>query len=189
MEDTKTGKGEQVKNRYEIRGPVTAIFLVRKGEELECLIDTKDLPTVSSIEGTWTVLIPRRSGPYAQNQTGPRGRRKSITMHRMLLGYPAVEVDHQDGNGLNNRRGNIREAIGAGNKQNTALHSDSTSGYKGVSQKRNRWRSRIFHNGKEIYLGSYVDAQEAARAYDRAALVHFGDFARLNFPQEAQVAA
>lgn len=94
-------------------------------------------------------------------------------------------VDHKDNNGLNNQRENLRLASGSQNKANCAKYSNNTSGYKGVTlrKERNTWRAQIRVNNKLIILGCFVDKEEAARAHDKAALLYFGEFAQLNFPQ------
>ncbi len=112
-------------------------------------------------------------------------------MHRAILGVtdPAIEVDHRSGDGLNNRRGNLREATRAQNSRNLGLPRNSTSGFKGVSFTRSKgqplakpWQASINVNWKGYHLGYFATAAAAARAYDAAARVHFGEFARLNFP-------
>lgn len=104
-------------------------------------------------------------------------------MHREILNAPNdMDVDHKDGNGLNNTRANLRLATQSQNLCNRVAES----GYKGVGfQKRNgKWRARIKINRKEIYIGEFASAEDAARAYDVAALKHHGEFARLNFPPD-----
>jgi hypothetical protein len=103
-------------------------------------------------------------------------------MHRLILRVDAnTQVDHRDGNGLNNTRGNLRPATHAQNQHNSRLRKDNQSGFKGVHRQGNRWVARIRVDGEQKHLGSFRTPEEAARAYDAAALRLRGEYARLNF--------
>jgi hypothetical protein len=112
-----------------------------------------------------------------------RGNGGSL-MHRLILGAPpGVQVDHRNGDGLDNRRGNLRLASHAENQHNQKLSRiNNTSGYKGVtwSKERRKWRAQIGVDGKTHYLGYYNNKLDAARTYNAAAEKLFGPFARLN---------
>jgi hypothetical protein len=104
-------------------------------------------------------------------------------MHRVIAGTAGhLQTDHKDGDGLNNRRSNLRPCTSAQNKANVGLRSDNRSGFRGVSRNAqdNCWIARI--QGRHI--GVFRDAVDAARAYDDAARKAFGEFAHLNFPDE-----
>lgn len=109
---------------------------------------------------------------------------KKVGLHGLLLG--SVEgffVDHRDGDGLNCRRGNLRQASKSQNGGNRRKRGDCNYRYKGISKLPNRkslWRADICINGKGTYLGCFKSDTEAAIAYNRAAAHHFGEFARLN---------
>lgn len=108
---------------------------------------------------------------------------KGVGMHRILLGLTSSKIfgDHIDGDGLNNRRSNLRSATLYQNLQNTSCHVDSKYGYKGVDRRSpNQWRARIQIYGKTIYLGSFKTLELAAQAYNEAAIKYHGEFARLN---------
>lgn len=109
---------------------------------------------------------------------------RSVFLSRFILGPKNSEiVDHIDGNALDNRRHNLRITDRLGNARNHGLNKNNTSGYKGVSSdksKKDRWRSYIVVNKKQIWLGSFSSKKEAARSYNEAAKKYFGEFARLN---------
>lgn len=112
-----------------------------------------------------------------------------LYMHRVILNLTCenkVEVDHINGNGLDNRRCNLRICNRMQNRRNCRPQSLNTSGYKGVYHSRKKWRARIEVSGKKIDLGTYETAEEAAIAYDQAAKFYQGEFAWLNFPNRNQ---
>ena len=111
--------------------------------------------------------------------------------HRLawLLHYgewPEDQIDHINNDRADNRIENLREATHAQNGRNKSSHKDSTSRYLGVSWNKNanKWQADIRVDGKNYYLGLFVVAEDAARAYDAAAYEHFGIYANLNFPEE-----
>jgi len=113
---------------------------------------------------------------------------KRIYMHRQILDAPKGKVvDHKDGNGLKNRKSNLRLCTRAQNMRNRRPWLRCSSKYKGVSWDTcgNHWRARITFNGKKIHIGHFDDEVEAARAYDRKAWELFGEYAYLNFPEPA----
>jgi len=97
-------------------------------------------------------------------------------------------IDHINGNGLDDRRANMRTCTNQQNMRNLRKRRSGSSIYKGVyyDKRRRTWYARICHNGKNIHLGTFATEIEAARAYDRAARRLFGEFARLNFPDEVE---
>jgi hypothetical protein len=110
-----------------------------------------------------------------------------VFMHSLILALQAPYFpDHINGNGLDNRRCNLRPATKAENARNKPSQRGSSSHFKGVGWHRHKhkWQSRIQVAGKLIHLGAFVVEEDAARAYDVAADKYFGEFARLNFPKE-----
>lgn len=117
---------------------------------------------------------------------------RPLRMHQLLCSVGDGELpDHKDGDGLNNRRSNLRPATNAENVRNQRLRCTNTSGYRGVSY---HAFARKYYAGitRGLYrerLGSFDTAEEAARVYDDAARRLYGEFARLNFPHEGEQGA
>jgi hypothetical protein len=119
------------------------------------------------------------NGVYAMHGGSP-----TILLHRLIMGaQPGQEVDHIDGDGLNNRKRNLRICTKAQNQRNQRPQKGGTSVYKGVYWHKDgkKWRGQIKLNGKTIYLGSFDNELDAAKVYDLAALKYHGEFANLNF--------
>ncbi len=110
---------------------------------------------------------------------------KIIRMHRLIMKGKLKsnkEIDHINGNSLDNRRCNLRIVTRSQNNMNQKK-TRGTSKYKGVSWHKNnkKWRSQIRLNGKQMYLGLFDNEAEAAKAYDKRAKELFGEFAKPNF--------
>lgn len=148
---------------------------------LVAIVDAEDAARILGM-GAWQA---KRSGQtyYARKNIWRAGRYMTITMHAVILDVPLV--DHVNGNGLDNRRSNLRPANFAENARNRPRRSDNTSGYKGVSWNRRngKWQAYIGADRRQISLGHHATAEDAARAYDAAARELHGVFARLNFPE------
>ncbi len=115
------------------------------------------------------------------------GGRYILWMHREIMRAPAsMQVDHINGDTLDNRVSNLRICSNTENSRNQRLRPSNTSGYKGVAWRdgHKKFRARITVNYKDIFLGYFDDPKEAARAYDSAARKYFGEFAKVNFPDE-----
>jgi hypothetical protein len=112
------------------------------------------------------------------------GDYRPLRMHRLIMGQPpnGREVDHINGDGLNNRRSNLRWATRQQNCQNGRPRSNARSKLKGAQwcSSQSKWGAEIKHNGRVKQLGYFQTEQEAAAAYDAAASKAFGEFARLN---------
>jgi hypothetical protein len=128
---------------------------------------------------------------YRWNATEIRGRYYAYAkldgrmtyMHRLLMGNPPkMEVDHKNGDTLDNRRSNLRIVTHAQNLANQRLHVRSASGFKGVSwdKKSKKWAAHIKYQCRKRHLGYFAVKEDAARAYNAAATELFGEYARLN---------
>lgn len=118
--------------------------------------------------------------PTGYARRNERGRK--VYLHRQLMGEPIdLEVDHINGDKLDNRRRNLRVCTSAENKRNTGIRRTNTSGYKGVTWQKNRqkWKAQIQYEGVNRHLGLFINKEDAARAYASAAESLFGDFARV----------
>jgi len=107
-----------------------------------------------------------------------------ITMHRVINNtLEGFDTDHIDGNRINNIKSNLRSATRSQNMQNANKIKTNTSGYKGVGWHKStkKWQAQIQVSGKQMHLGYFNSASEAAKAYDRKAVEFFGEFARINF--------
>lgn len=142
------------------------------------IYDYNDFPNVSSHK--WII----DANGYPRTALGSNDQRGMyLYLHQLLLNPPeGMVVDHIDGNQLNNCRKNLRICSRTQNVRNSELSKNNTSGYKGVSfdKARQKWQAKITVCRKPIYLGRYDTVQEAADAYDEAALMYFGEYARTN---------
>lgn len=134
----------------------------------------------------------RRGSVYAF-RAGKVGHKKMpVAFHREVLNAaPGEEIDHIKGVNpaglkvVDNRRDNLRRGT---HHQNTCgfqrPRKNKSSGYRGVARHRtaNKWEAYIMSHYKKIHLGLFEVEEDAARAYDAAARLHFGEFAHLNFP-------
>ena len=123
-------------------------------------------------------------GYYAcRNARRVNGKQVPIMMHSLLCPVPTgMEVDHVDGDPLNNTRNNLRACTRSQNQFNKGKYKNNTSGYKGVGyiQRTGRWRVRINVNRETIYLGNYETKEFAASVYNEACLRYHLKFAKPN---------
>lgn len=114
---------------------------------------------------------------YAANDSVPRK-----LMHRLVMGYPKGNVDHINGNKLDNRKENLRLCNQSQNTANAPMRKSNKSGYKGVSwnKKYKKWEAYLTKDYKHVFLGYYDNKKGAAMAYNFGAKIHFGNFAKLN---------
>jgi len=148
----------------------------------EVLVDVCDLPLAS--EKGWTIRMSGNTA-YVQRVVTRDGQYAGVELlHRLLVGCDrGVNVDHINGNGLDNRRVNLRSCSQAENTRNRKRHSNNKSGFKGVylAVARSgavRWRAQIRVCGEKIHLGLHDSAESAYRAYCEASRRYHGEFSR-----------
>lgn len=162
-----------------IEGPLAFITLT-KG--CEAVIDVEDLPLV---EGkNWCANVHKNT-VYAMRLERIGGKWKNIKMHRVLMSAPpGLEVDHKDGNGLNNCRrgdnGNLRLATHSQNQCNSRYLTKGKAGLKGVKPdlRRNKFQARITAKGQTQSLGYFATPEAAHAAYCEASAILHGAYGR-----------
>jgi hypothetical protein len=147
------------------------------------VVDASDFEWLS--QWKWHAKRSKKDNTYYAARKGPTvdGKQSQILMHRQIKGAEAgSRVDHKDGDGLNNSRANLRFTTSAQNQMNHRLRSDSSTGFMGVSffPKTRRWRAYIQSRSKWKHLGYFSSPENAAIAFNVAALELHGEFARLN---------
>ena len=165
---------------------------------LAALVDDEDYEKVieaikykNGEPGKWYTHKPPTSNTHYAN-CGSRTK----AMHRIIMDTPkGMDTDHKNGNGLDNRKENLRICTRAQNSRNKKLRCDSASGYKGVYKykgPKNLKKPYIayvgdpatsFPNTRQLKLGYYATGEEAAAVRDKKALEVHGEFAYLNFPE------
>jgi hypothetical protein len=165
----------------------TNVFLERKsGPPFVCVIDT---PIYSLIKGfRWSAYRAAASKTYYAKTAVRKENGAQTTLYMQQFIFPeAEEIDHKDGDGLNNRRENLRPATHSQNMSNRKKFKNKafkSSKFLGVHWREEvkKFRAYITLNRKRLNIGHFEDEIEAAKKYDEKAKEIFGDFARLNFP-------
>ncbi len=157
--------------------------------DLFAKIDASDVSLVEA--HTWHAE-QRTQVSYAVAMILTGGKRLPIKMHRLILGrVPGKMIDHVNGDGLDNRRANLRHCTNRENSRNKSAYAKrkrAKGGFLGVTREESGKYCASISTGKgpqrRIRLGLFDTAEDAARAYDRAALEHFGEFAASNFEEK-----
>jgi ribosomal protein S17E len=137
------------------------------------MIDDEDYKEV--IKYNWHAQ-KGHSGYYA-NSWSKTIKNKKVHMHRLVMNPPEnMMIDHVNGNTLDNRKENLRICTNQQNQFNSKKASNNTSGYKGVTHDRGRWKAQIRINGKPTHLGYFNSPEDGHKAYCAAAKKHRGDF-------------
>jgi|HubBroStandDraft_1064217.scaffolds.fasta_scaffold107247_3 hypothetical protein len=164
-------------------GPVA----VQLSKGYSTMLDLDDLHLIGT--GPWYSRTNTTGKVYAaQSKRGT----PQIQMHRLIIGTGwhdfAGGSDHINGDSLDNRRENLRAATPHQNNVNIEKGKLNKLGFRGVHRSakaaEKQFYARVGVNGEYFYSGHYETPEEAARAYDRLAAEHHGEFAVLNFPEE-----
>jgi hypothetical protein len=162
--------------KYEEHGDYIIISL----KNAKTIIDKSDFDKIKDY-GMELSFNPKSKKAYILCTKCQNYIRTRIPLHRFLMDCPDnMVIDHINSNGLDNRRENLRICTITENNRNCKHHKDNESGYKGVSRMKNRWRAIIKYDGKNHYLGYFDTPVEAWVVYCKAAIKHFGEFARLD---------
>lgn len=138
-------------------------------------VDDKDYQVLKDFKWAITKRYVYKTKPFQL-----KGEKR---MHRIIMkAQKGQEVDHIDGNPLNNQRSNLRLCSKAQNRANRKLNANNKSGYKGVSWHipTQKWLAHIKHNYKTYHLGLFLNKHEAAAVYNKYAIKFHGLYARLN---------
>lgn len=151
------------------------------------LVDDEDYERVAKFK--WQVRIDKSKSVdlfYAQRTVRVNGKKTTQEMHRLIMGFPPSGVDHQDCDGLNNQKYNLRPASQEQNVAYARTRVGGTSTYKGVSfcSRTGKWVAQICKKGKRCFIGRFKEEADAATAYNFKAFEFFGEFARFNIPME-----
>jgi hypothetical protein len=126
---------------------------------------------------------PRVHNFYAIRNDYTGGKHTTPLMHRFIMAaQPGEQIDHRNGNVLDNRRENLRRCTAGDNSHNQHRHTPHSSIYKGVSihKQTGKWQASVGLDGRIYYLGLYETQEQAARVYDAKARELHGEFASLN---------
>lgn len=174
-------------NKYTVHRPIIEPKAVRGArwialtQDKWALVDEEDYERLS--RHSWCYIKGRHENATGYAQTNLRlnvGQYMRVTMHRFLTSNSG-QVDHKNGNGLDNRKVNLRLVTNTQNRRNSQSYKSNQSGYKGVTLHAGKYRATIVVNKKQKHLGRFATAEEAAYAYDAAARQYFGEHAKTNF--------
>jgi hypothetical protein len=177
---------KRIVTRHTVVQPVDqSIKLIPLTRGYNAIIDAEDFSLVS--QHNWFAIPSKKTenvyAGYIKHL--PSGKNRIVLMHRFIL-QSECDIDHKNGNCLDNRRKNLRPCNDMQNGGNQKISKNNKSGYKGVFWHcaTHKWSCNIYIKGKQIHIGLFAKdrAFDAARAYDRKAIELFGEFAHLNFP-------
>lgn len=159
------------------RNPSIVLVPLTKGKS--AVIDSVDAERVKQFN--W-YAVKDHGRSWRARSTIPGDSRHSIFLHQFILEAElGSEIDHKNGNPLDNRRANLRFVSQTQNRWNQGKRRDNASGFIGVSFHRGKWRAFIHMNGNHHHLGYFDSPEAAAHARDKAVREGHGEFARTNF--------
>jgi hypothetical protein len=174
-------KKRSVKRHVVTQPSDTSYRLIALTQHQNAIVDTADFEWLSKWD--WHARYEPRGNKFYAQRKSPGPEYKIIQMHREILKCKDdKELDHKNGNSLDNRRSNLRACSHAQNIMNKRKGKDNHSGFRGVSRKQNKWVAHITARGEPHWLGYFDTPEGAARAYDASAKKLHGKFASLNFP-------
>lgn len=146
------------------------------------IVDDEDFEKVSKF--TWG-CVSHGKRFYARTTIKVGGKPYVLYLHRFIAGLKkgdGKQTDHINGNGLDNRKSNLRLCSYSENQYNIGLRQNNTSGYTGIwwNKDKKKWIVKVKHNKKKIHLGAFDDKKTAALAYNKGAIKYHGAFAKLN---------
>ncbi len=142
------------------------------------IVDNEDFEKINQ----WKWQLSSK-GYAHKNKPKLYGKRGKLLLHHIVMKPPSgMVIDHINGNTLDNRKSNLRICTISQNLRNKKIGKNNTTGYKGIywNKKNLKWQTNIGVNGKSIHIGVYQNKIDAARAYNKASVKYFGEFARLN---------
>lgn len=176
--------GEDLKNKYEIRGEVTAIFLKnRKGEVFETLIDTEDLEKVKKENLSWNLKWDKvleqyycKAGRYLGVNSKPRY--KTIHLHAFVLDFKMQHIDHINHDTLDNRKSNLRDTTAQKNLFNRkGANKNTSTGVRNVSfcKTTGKYLVQLQINRKNVVFGRFNDLEEAKACAEENRAKYYGN--------------
>jgi hypothetical protein len=158
--------------------------------EFESLVDSDDYRKIKHLTISVGVYYQKGTSRIAKIYARYVDKRKNHFLHRLIMNVTdtKLQVDHINGNTLDNRKCNLRICTQKQNLRNQKLNIKNKSGYKGVfwRERLKKWETSIQVDCKHIYLGIYENKVDAAKAYNEAAKNYFGEFAHLNIIPEKE---
>jgi hypothetical protein len=182
--DSRRGKGIKINDVIIDEIAKTCIILMT--QKKSTIIDLEDYDRVKGYR--WTPKVDHSKNWdkwYANSGTGIVGT-KHWLLHRLILGAKENEqTDHIDGDGLNNRKANLRIATNQQNQANsekvmTFDRKPTSSKYIGVSKHGKKWQAGITKDGETFHCGTFDSQEDAAKARNAKATELYGIFAKLN---------
>lgn len=168
---------------FKINNNVVYFYVYYKNIRYTALIDLEDISVLTGI--AWWVALTKEKKLRAI--CGSQGKNK-YTLHRLIMKVTNTkqQIDHINNDVLDNRKSNLRICNNFQNSTNKPKYKSNTSGYKCVSWSitSKKWRAYIVINDKQKHLGVFENKHDAAKAYNKAALDLFGEFAQLNKVKE-----